>query len=100
MYPKDDLRRDELIAELYAVPRIVRPLWVVKQLEVALCEASPAAGFVLSGGDEVAGEVEFAVVQEYGERVDGHIAAWGWHSPTTPRSSRWNTGYGRACKPR
>lgn len=25
----------------------------------------------------------FAVVQEYGQRVDGHIAAWVWPSTTT-----------------
>lgn len=37
-YPRDDPRRDELIAELYAVPRIQRPLWVAQQLEVALFE--------------------------------------------------------------
>jgi hypothetical protein len=37
-YPRDDPRRQELIAELYAVPRINRPLWVAEQLEVALFE--------------------------------------------------------------
>ena len=37
-YPRSDPRRDELIAELYAVPRIQRPLWVAQQLEVALFE--------------------------------------------------------------
>jgi hypothetical protein len=37
-YPRDDPRRRELIAELYAVPRIWRPLWVAQQLEVALFE--------------------------------------------------------------
>lgn len=37
-YPRGDPRRDELIAELYAVPRIQRPLWVAQQLEVALFE--------------------------------------------------------------
>ena len=29
---------DELIAELYAVPRVGRPFWVAQQLEVALFE--------------------------------------------------------------
>jgi hypothetical protein len=38
VYPRDDPRRDELIAELYAVPPIQRPLWVTQQLEVALFE--------------------------------------------------------------
>jgi diguanylate cyclase (GGDEF)-like protein len=37
-YPRSDPRREELIAELYAVPRIQRPLWVAQQLEVALFE--------------------------------------------------------------
>jgi hypothetical protein len=37
-YPRSDPRRAELIAELYAVPRIQRPLWVAEQLEVALFE--------------------------------------------------------------
>ena len=37
-YPRGDHRRGELIAELYAVPRVKRPLWVVEQLEVALFE--------------------------------------------------------------
>jgi hypothetical protein len=37
-YPLDDPRRRELIAELYAVPRILRPVWVAQQLEVALFE--------------------------------------------------------------
>jgi hypothetical protein len=37
-YPRDDPRREELIAELYGVPRITRPLWVAEQLEVALFE--------------------------------------------------------------
>jgi hypothetical protein len=37
-YRRSDPRRAELIAELYAVPRIERPLWVAEQLEVALFE--------------------------------------------------------------
>ncbi len=37
-YPRSDPRRTELIAELYIVPRIQRPLWVAEQLEVALFE--------------------------------------------------------------
>ena len=40
-YPRNDPRRAELIAELYAVPRIQRPLWVAEQLEVALFEGLP-----------------------------------------------------------
>jgi hypothetical protein len=37
-YPHDDPRRAELVAELYAVPRPKRPLWVAEQLEAALFE--------------------------------------------------------------
>ena len=37
-FPRDDDRRHELLGELYAVPRIERPFWVVEQLEVALFE--------------------------------------------------------------
>jgi hypothetical protein len=37
-YSKNNMRRRELIAELYTVPRIERPLWVAEQFEVALCE--------------------------------------------------------------
>ncbi len=40
-YPRGDPRRAELVAELYAVPRIQRPLWVTEQLEVALFEGIP-----------------------------------------------------------
>jgi hypothetical protein len=38
LYPRGNLRRRELIGELYAVPRIERPFWVVEQFEVALFE--------------------------------------------------------------
>ena len=40
-YPTGDPRRDELIAELYVVPRIWRPFWVAEQIEVALFEGLP-----------------------------------------------------------
>lgn len=36
LFPKDDPRRRELQAELYAVPRWERPFWVCQQFEVAL----------------------------------------------------------------
>jgi hypothetical protein len=35
-YKRDDPRRQELLSELYAVPRIGRPFWVAQQLETAL----------------------------------------------------------------
>ena len=37
-FPRDDPRRKELLAEVYAVPRAERPFWVVQQLEVAIFE--------------------------------------------------------------
>lgn len=40
-YPRGDPRRTELVAELYVVPRIERPLWVGEQLEVAIFEGLP-----------------------------------------------------------
>ena len=41
LYPRGHPRRAELIAELYTVPRVERPLWVAEQLEVALFEGLP-----------------------------------------------------------
>ncbi len=38
LLPRDDPRRRELQAELYAVPRWDRPFWVCQQFEVALRE--------------------------------------------------------------
>ena len=37
-YPSDDPRRKELVAELYVMSRLERPVWVAEQLEVALFE--------------------------------------------------------------
>ena len=37
-YRRGNPRRQELLSELYAVPRIERPFWVAEQLEVALFE--------------------------------------------------------------
>lgn len=38
VFPRDDPRRKELLAEVYAVPRVERPFWVAQQLEVAIFE--------------------------------------------------------------
>lgn len=38
LYPKKDPRRAELVAELYTVPRLMRPMWVAEQLEVTIFE--------------------------------------------------------------
>jgi hypothetical protein len=37
-FPRSDPRRRELLADLHAVPRWERPLWVAEQLEVAIAE--------------------------------------------------------------
>jgi hypothetical protein len=37
-FHRDDPRRREMLAELYRVPRLERPYWVMQQLEVALFE--------------------------------------------------------------
>jgi hypothetical protein len=37
-FSRDDPRRQELLAELHAVPRADRPFWVAEQLEIALFE--------------------------------------------------------------
>jgi len=49
-YEKDDPRRLELVAELYAVPRHKRPFWVAEQLETAIFDGlGPRAHWALSG---------------------------------------------------
>lgn len=37
-YPADSPRRQELLAELYEVPRLERPFWVAEQTELAIFE--------------------------------------------------------------
>jgi hypothetical protein len=39
-FPRGDPRRQELLAEVYAVPLVERPFWVAQQLEVALFEGT------------------------------------------------------------
>lgn len=41
IYPQDDPRRQELIAELYTLGRLERPLFVAEQLETMLVEGLP-----------------------------------------------------------
>lgn len=41
IYPRDDPRRRELVAELYAQKRVERTLWVAEQLETVLFEGLP-----------------------------------------------------------
>lgn len=42
LYPKNDERRKELIAELYAMPRLQRPFWVGEQFETAIFDGLQA----------------------------------------------------------
>jgi hypothetical protein len=42
VYPREHPRRRELVAELYELPYVKRPIWVVSQLETALFEGVPA----------------------------------------------------------
>lgn len=37
-HPRETGRREELVAELYSIPPLRRPLWVAEQLELALTE--------------------------------------------------------------
>lgn len=41
IYPREDPRRRELVAELYALRRLERPLFVAEQLETVLFEGVP-----------------------------------------------------------
>lgn len=42
VYPRDHPRREELVAELYAMRAIARPLWVAQQVETTFFEGIPA----------------------------------------------------------
>ncbi len=42
LYPAEDARRAELLAELHAVPSAYRPYWVIAQIETALLDGLPA----------------------------------------------------------
>ncbi|SRR6266487_4244607 len=54
LFRRDDPRRRELLGELYAVPRIERPFWVIEQLEVALFEGLRSR-FARTVPDQLAG---------------------------------------------
>ena len=41
VFPRHDPRRQELLAEMYAVPVCRRPLWVIAQIEVIVWEGFP-----------------------------------------------------------
>jgi hypothetical protein len=42
IYPRDDPRRRELVAEMYIVPRLLRPFYVAEQIETVLFEGTGA----------------------------------------------------------
>lgn len=49
-YERNDPRREELIAELYTVPRLNRPFWVAEQIETAMFDAlGPRIQWALTG---------------------------------------------------
>ena len=49
-FHRDDPRRQELRAELHAVPRLIRPFWVLEQVEVALFDGMfPRAHWMATG---------------------------------------------------
>jgi hypothetical protein len=50
VYPRGDERRRELIAEMYAVPALRRPLWVFQQVEVVLWEGVPERWYQFAAG--------------------------------------------------
>ncbi len=50
VYERDDPRREEMVAELYVIPRLKRPFWVAEQLETALFDGlGPRIRWVLTG---------------------------------------------------
>jgi len=54
-FTADDPRREELRAELYAVPRYERPLWVAEQIEIAISEGLWVAYGPQADGLSIAG---------------------------------------------
>lgn len=75
---------------------LVQPDPVPAQAEVEWDSLPPIcdeAEFAQEIAELVAAEAPrlFAVVQEYGERVDGRIAAWGLAFEDHARSSGWTT---------
>lgn len=50
VYPRGDERRDELIAEMYAVPFLRRPIWVFQQIEVVIWEGLPERWYQFAVG--------------------------------------------------
>lgn len=66
-FPRDDPRRRELRGELYAIPRIERPFWVIEQLEVALFEGLRGrfAGRTSTGASDVAMLVQRVAAGDY-----------------------------------
>ena len=50
IYPRRDPRRQELLAEMYAVPVVRRPLWVFAQIEVIVWEGLPERWYQFAVG--------------------------------------------------
>ena len=76
LYRRDHPRRQELIAELYAVPRIERPFWVAEQLEVAIFEGLRGRFAAESGTAELTtGRAPGSVSAAIADRL-GFVPSW------------------------
>lgn len=72
MYPPTDPRRQELYAEMKAVPRIERPIWVAEQLETGLFEGFGARRRVAKARKEEARKDEGRELGAREVRVRSH----------------------------
>lgn len=88
VYPRSDPRRAELIAELYAIPRIQRPLWVAEQLGVALFESIThprlPSPFVLASSRDSTGRMQRPSVRLTTALGGALIVAAGLSGPSLP----------------
>jgi hypothetical protein len=80
VFKKSDPRRQELLAELHAVPRIERPFWVAEQLEVALFEGLPGRFMAAIG---MSGRLTLTVIDQHSGTIEMPRRLWqSW--PTEP----------------
>lgn len=73
IYPPGHRRRRELMAELAAIPRWERPLWVVEQLETALAEGIPARRHARPGPGAVSDGPQHTVRSESPVISEGRV---------------------------
>jgi len=82
LFPKEDPRRRELLGELYAVPRIERPFWVIEQLEVGLFEGLRHRYARRNANDPVATPEGGEEGLLFGDELVAQPAAIGYRGPT------------------